>query len=226
MLKRYNFIINSENRLSGTRSNATFNINWSSLMDEGEYLLTFTFTGTTQLLVGNYNALVRMNGLSFNNFEITNTANGATSSNILGCLRFNGSLGFNQIGYLASSFTDNPPIHLLNRPNINQFNITINNTINNNSWVDDSVAGAGTATLSGTTLTIVTQTAGTLIIGSPVVISSTTYTITNYVTGNGGTGTYTVDTSGTISTATAFTVAARQPLGPYILELCFEKISN
>ena len=73
-----------------------------------------------------------------------------------------------------------------------------------NGMTLDNAGAVFTASISGTTMTVSAVTSGTVLVGA--VISGTGVTagtrITAYGTGTGGTGTYTVDTSQTVSSTT------------------------
>lgn len=224
-MSKYNVVINSEKATNSgsNRANLNYYIDWNSfLKEDGPYLMTATFASSAQILQGNYTYYVTMNGLSSNMYEIGTGGNPSTQ--IITTLKPGASIGTNTYSFLTSSMVDNPPIYLLQRPTIPNFNIQIRNSINNGLFSDDAIAGAGTATLAGTTMTIVSQTSGQIIIGTVITLSGTNYTVTGYGTGSGGTGTYTVDTSGTVGTATAYTTVQRNNLGPYMLNLSFEKV--
>ena len=225
MSKSYNVVINSEKALNAgsNRGSLNYYIDWNSfLKDDGPYLMTVNFTSSAQIFQGNYTYVLTMDGLSSNSYEIGTGGNPSTQ--IIASLKYGASLGTQQLCYLTSETNSNPPIYLINRPSLSTFNIQIKNTINNALFYDDANSGAGTATLSGTTMTIVTQTSGVIIIGTIITLSGVNYTVTNYGTGSGGTGTYIVNTSGTVGTATAYTTVQRNQLGPYILSLSFEKV--
>lgn len=228
----YNIIINSENNLNASsypnRASLKYFIDWKAIFinedPNQKYKLTWCFTSSRQMLQGNYTYLIYMSGLSSNQY-ITGSS-GSTSTTSIGAVKYGSELVTTGLSYLSTGLRDNPPIFLNSLPTQNEFTIEIRTTVNNSLFTDDSVAGAGTATLAGTTLTIASVTTGTLLIGTIVTISGTNYRILNYGTGNGGTGTYTVDTTGTIGTATAYTTTARNQLGPYSLLLNFEKVSE
>ena len=75
-----------------------------------------------------------------------------------------------------------------------------------------STAITGTCTQSGTTLTVVGITGGTIAVGSVLIIPGfSTSTVSAFVSGTGGVGTYTVNTTQTISTATAFSAGQVVP---------------
>jgi hypothetical protein len=226
----YNIIINSEKNLNSSsnpnRNSLKYFIDWESLFinenDYQKYKMTWAFTSSTQIIQGNYTYLLYMSGLSCNQYIVGTT--GASSSTSIGALKYGSSLSSSLPSYISTSITDNPPIYLLSKPTQNEFTIELRNNINNSLYTDDSSACTGTATLATTTLTIVSISSGVLFIGSKLTISGTTYKILSFGTGVGGTGTYTVDTSGTVGTATAFTTS-RAELGPYTLLLNFEKVN-
>ena len=79
-----------------------------------------------------------------------------------------------------------------------------NTYFENGITITNNAAAVFTAAISGTTMTVSAVTSGTVLVGG--VISGTGVTagtrITAYGTGTGGTGTYTVDTSQTVSSTT------------------------
>jgi hypothetical protein len=74
--------------------------------------------------------------------------------------------------------------------------------------LENDAAATVTASISGTTMTVSAVASGTVLVGA--VISGTGVTagtrITDYGTGTGATGTYTVDTSQTVSSTTITSV--------------------
>lgn len=78
----------------------------------------------------------------------------------------------------------------------------------NGMTLENDAAATVTASISGTTMTVSAVASGTVLVGA--VISGTGVTagtrITDYGTGTGGTGTYTVDTSQTVSSTTITSV--------------------
>jgi len=229
-----NVIINSEKNLDSSsypnRGTLRYYIDWDAVFasdpETTQYEMTWAFTSSSQILQGNYTYQIFMSSLSSNQFT-PGTTSGMNGTQCIGALKYGSNLGTNQLAYLSTNLRDNPPIYLNSRPTQNEFTITIRNTVNDGLFSDDQLAitSAGTATLSETTLTIATVSSGSLIIGTNIVLSGTTYKIVGYGTGNGGTGTYIVDKSGSVGTATAYNIVGRNELGPYSLVLNFCRVN-
>lgn len=119
----YNIVINSNSKIAGSnRSNYTYNFDWS-ILQEGEYILTYCFTAEGS-------AVHDLLTLEVDNLGLTNyTTSSNTSSkttNIIGFLtpqlKDVGSTHY----FVSSDF--NPPIYLNSKPRNNQFSIYIKNT--------------------------------------------------------------------------------------------------
>lgn len=219
MSEIYQLILNSKDAITGsTTSNAKYYVDWASFLPEGKYNVSFTYTSASNTLNTSKYPVISINSLYGSVFTSSLNA-GAPSSLQIGYLKQN-MITTTTMTFQADLAT-NPPLYLKSRPLNNNFNVCIFD--NSGSEYLDSATGAGTATLSGTTLTIATQTSGTLYIGTKITLSSVDYIITAFGTGTGALGTYTVNKSGTVSTAAAYTAIGAPPAA-YTLTLAFEKL--
>ena len=227
MGKRTNLVLNSTRATSGTVNNdLTYYVDWAAILDRTKkYLLTFTYMGA-------YN---HINSYRFPYITTTipvNNYSGGTSTNYnLGNLKFIVSQQSINTGNFEAKVIDNAPLYLENLPLNNNLNVRILDNMSNTAFFDEffSVAGAGTATSNGLVLTIVSQTAGLIQLGSVITISGNSRTIISFLTGTGGVGTYQLDSSLTVGTATAYTIPANQTGNPpanYILTLSFEEVDD
>ncbi len=222
--KIYNVILNSNNKITGTNSNANFNIDWSAVLPNGQYYLHLNYMGSANIYTGTRNAYVQISGL---NTRVHTSGNGAPTSQYLGMLKPIILVGgTTNTAYLQAEDNTNAPLFLEDRPLSNNVNIQIMDNFGL-EFRDNAVAGAGTATFvaSSNTLTIATQTAGTIIVGTVITMGAFTYTVTAFGSGSGSTGTYIVSTSNTsnVATATAYTSPQGNPPAPWIINLAFEQ---
>jgi hypothetical protein len=133
-LESFNIVMNSFNSTvaDGDRNSLQYLINFDFLPSGYEYDMTFAFTSTTSLVVGNWTT-VPLNSLTviqipelINNVWIAGSTSSCSSTPILGVVRLwatsSSTSGLN--GYQYATHTDNSPIRLNNRPNTNI--ITVN----------------------------------------------------------------------------------------------------
>lgn len=221
MPKVYQLILNSKDALSGsTTSNAKYYVDWASFLPDGEYNVSFTYTSGSNTLNTSKYPVISINSLYASVFT-SSSSSGAPSSLQIGYLKQN--LITSTTMTFQADLATNSKLYIKSRPLNNNFNVCIFD--NSGSEFLDSATGGGTATLSGTTLTIATQTSGTLYLGTKLTLSSVDYLITSFGTGTGGIGTYTVNKSGSVGTAAAYTTSGNPPAS-YILNLAFEKLNH
>jgi len=224
MGKITNLVLNSNNVTSGTVNNdLTYYVDWAAILDrKKKYVLTFNY-------MGGYN---HVNSFRFpyitTNIPVNNYTTRTSTNYNLGNLKYIISQQSINSGSFHANVSDNVPLYLENLPLNNNLNVRILDNVSNTPFFDEffSVAGAGTATSNGLVLTIVSQTAGLIQLGSVITISGNSRTIISFLTGTGGVGTYQLDSSLTVGTATAYTIPANQtgnPPASYILTLCFEE---
>ena len=230
MGKIYNINLNSINSTVGSlNSNANYVIDWANLLPSNKaFKLTFTFQASINAVNNFRFPYVTTNILGYS-FANANGATGFNNSYILGTLRLNTIFG-NYGNYIAN-IHDNPAIYLDSRPTNPLLNIKILDNLSKNEFVDSffTATGSGTATQSGFILTIATATAGLITLGTEITISGVKRTVLAFGTGTSGVGTYIVNVSSTISTATAYTFAQDldgNTISPYILTLSFEEIDK
>ena len=227
MGKITNLVLNSTNKTSGTVNNdLTYYVDWAAILDRTKkYKLRFSY-------MGGYN---HINSFRFPYITTTipvsnHTTNTSTNYN-LGNLKFFISQQSLNIGNLHATIYDNVPLHLENMPLNNNLNIRILDNISNTPFFDEffTVAGTGTATSSGNVLTIVSSTTGIIQLGTVITISGNSRTIISFLTGTGGAGTYQIDSSLTVGTATAYTYPANSTGNApsnYVLTLSFEELDK
>lgn len=130
-----NVLFNSNNKVSGTNSNANYYIDWAAILkDNKKYLVQFnylgqsnTFTAASKIATLNINIQGQENYITGNY--------GAGTSNMLGFLWPGNAL---PMGLYATS-NDNTPVFLNNRPTSNNVNVQI--LTNDNppvEWLDNA----------------------------------------------------------------------------------------
>ena len=152
----YNFCLNSNFGGNTPVTSSSFFIDWS-VMPEGEYKVSFTFTSsvasTDILITTNAVVYLDLGQASTSIIESSNALSGnAYRCGFLGCLRPTGY----QVGtvtptdYLTFLYADtntNPPIYILNRPRNNQVSVDIH-TSSTTTNTNYSPIGAYVLTLS------------------------------------------------------------------------------
>jgi len=145
--KNYNVVLNSNfctfDSAGNTNSNKNYYIDWSSILPDKKFKLTFSFISKTCII----NTLVQIPIITIdflnqaNNYKCqqSSTTYQATSSNILGLIFPSYLLSANSpFSFLRADKDYNTPIYL-SRPRQNYFNVSM---INNNNppvlWVDES----------------------------------------------------------------------------------------
>lgn len=251
----YRVIINSINSndinlLTTNTTKSKFFINWSRMIPEGKYELSFTYASQqTQTILSNNNALLKLNFINYSSYDLDKT------SFILGNLNVKGKSDLDNnsntlLTYLDASLTDNKPI-ILERPNDGELIIEIVNK-DNNYWSDDLTVYNGAAVVQTgaipTTQAILRNliTRARFIIGSQIIYNTGNYIyckIRDYLTGYGlsqyGDGTYSiytpnsafptsglsVRTGGTVNqSGVTYDLGRGNPPAHYILILNFKKI--
>jgi hypothetical protein len=231
--KTYNVILNSNNALNaltGLSNSLNYYIDWTAVLPEynKNYLLTWTYMGSNNFINGYDFPIISVN---FNTNNFINGNQGAITTQILGRLKQNLINGSTFQGYFDASISDNPPTMIIGRPMNNNITVSINSNQDGQPYYDNyfTPAGTGTATQSGNVLTIVSSTTGTIAIGTVITISGVARTVIGFGSGSGGVGTYWVNISATIGSATAYTFPASS-LGnipaPYLLTLSFEELED
>lgn len=146
MSKTYNVVVNSIFCTSETagqlNSDKKYYIDWSAIMPQGEYELTFTFISETNSLTSLANLpLIYVDFLSQANIDAVQPGYQATSSHFLGMLYPSVIHQPTDSSILRADRNSNNPIFLVNRPHNNEFRVQV---LNNNNppipWVDDAVA--------------------------------------------------------------------------------------
>ena len=133
----YNFCLNSNFGGNTPATSSTFFVDWS-IMPEGEYKVSFTFTSTIASSdLGNVNNAVIYLDLGQACQSIIESS-AALSSNtyrggFLGCLRqtsyATGALSLTDyIIFLYADTITNPPVYILNRPRNNSVSVDIHTT--------------------------------------------------------------------------------------------------
>lgn len=220
-----NLVLFSNKATSGTVSNnLNYYVDWKALLkNKQKYKVSFNYQGGN-----NYINTYRFPYITTNLITSNVTTNNVINYN-LGNL--SPTMATNNIGCFSAKRTDNPELYLYNLPLDNNLNIQILDSISNSAFYDEHITanGSGTATQNGNILTVATATSGFITIGTVITISSIPRTVIGFISGTGGTGTYQVDISATIGTATAYTFPGNStgnPPGQYILTLQFQELND
>ena len=152
----YNFCLNSNFGGATPATSSTFFIDWS-IMPEGEYKVSFTFTSSiTGTDLGNTtNAVIYLDlGQASTSIIEASTANAFNTyrSGFLGCLRQTSyatgtTTPTDYITFLYADTTTNPPVYILNRPNNSNISVDIH-TSSTSTTTNFSPIGAYVLTLS------------------------------------------------------------------------------
>lgn len=144
MNQSYNVVVSSNLCTPATTLNPAANknyyIDWSAILPQGEFELTFSFLSENNIINVFQNLpLIYVDFLSQANIDLCQPSYQASSSSLLG-LVFPTNIDPNSHHtYFRADTNFNPPIYLANRPYANDFNIRILNNANPPvSWVDDS----------------------------------------------------------------------------------------
>ena len=123
--KIVNVVLNSNNKASGTNNQATYYMDWSSILKNNtSYYLHFTYLGGSNVITGTKLALVYADFQTSNKAN-SSTQNGASSTQFLGFLKPIVFVGSSNTDYLQAEDNTNVPTFLETRPTNNQFTITI-----------------------------------------------------------------------------------------------------
>ena len=148
MNQSYNVVVNSNlctpETAGNTNTNKNFYIDWSAILPQGEFELTFSFISEVNVISAFLSLpLIYVDFLSQANVDVCQASYQATSSTLLG-LVFPTNIDPNtHHSYLRADKNFNPPIFLANRPYSNNFNISILNNANPGVlWVDDTAPTA------------------------------------------------------------------------------------
>lgn len=141
--KIVNVVLNSNNKVSGTNNQATYNIDWASILKNNTpYELHFTYLGSANTITGTNLAVVYADFITSNKSN-NSTQNGASSTQILGFLKVAQFAPNNNTNYLSAEDNTNAPTYLDTRPNNNLFTISIyNNASTPALWTDQNAAPA------------------------------------------------------------------------------------
>lgn len=146
MSKSYNVVINSNFCTSGTagqlNSDKKYYLDWSAIMPQGEYEITFSFISQANKLTSLANLpLIYVDFLSQANIDAVQPGYQATSAQFLGMLYPSVIHQPTDSSILRADRNSNNPIFLINRPHNNEFRVQILNNANPPiPWVDDAVA--------------------------------------------------------------------------------------
>lgn len=144
-MKSYNIVVNSNFCTSGTSANANsdknYYIDWTSVLPQAEYELTFSFISeaTNTINVLNNIPLVYIDFLSQANIDAVQPIFQATASQFLGMLYPTLIHQPSNSSFLRAEQSSNNPIFLVNRPYRNEFRVQILNNENPPvAWTDDA----------------------------------------------------------------------------------------
>lgn len=142
---------NGQNQLTGTDyttslttlSNSVYFpfVHWDRMLPEGKFKLTWTYTGSGNVIKGGKYAKIRLEGLRIDNTFETTSNNGAANNIDLGILKekikFDNDDNANtNVGFLTTDLDDNEPIYLERRPDNGPLTIKILNP-DDTLWYDD-----------------------------------------------------------------------------------------
>jgi hypothetical protein len=131
----YNFCLNSNFGGNTPATSSSFFVDWS-IMPDGEYKVSFTFTSaaTSSDLINNVNAVLYLDlGQASTSIIESSVAlsRNAYRAGFLGCLRpssfANGnSVTSDYVTFLYADTNTNPPVYILSRPKNNTISVDIN----------------------------------------------------------------------------------------------------
>jgi len=140
--EKYNIILSSQNCTSTTSSNdnndKSYSIDWTAIMPEGEYLMSFTYLGAPSNVQAFANLpLVWVDfGISQNNVYSQSSSFAQRSINI-GSLYPTYLDATGHKSTLRADLTSNPPIYLQERPSIKELKVLIQTPLKV-AWVDNA----------------------------------------------------------------------------------------
>ncbi|MEY3752044.1 MAG: hypothetical protein RLZZ354_586 [Pseudomonadota bacterium] len=149
-MKSYNIVVNSNFCTTATAGNANsdkdYYIDWTSIMPQGEYELTFSFLSKAAdaiTTLGNL-PLIYVDFLSQGNIDAPKPGFQATASQFLGMVFPIVIHQPTDSSVLRAEQSSNNPIFLVNRPYNNKFRVQVVNGANPPvAWVDDSAIPVG-----------------------------------------------------------------------------------
>jgi len=168
MGKIYNVILNSVNATNYSTSatnNLNYYIDWLAVLPNKPLKLTWSYFSGINFISGFKFPYLTF---SFDGVNYTTGSTGAPSTLIIGSLKPNMLVNTLEYGCYYASINDNAPIHLIQPPINNNFNVSIYANTDNRLFYDEfySVAGSGNATQAGYILTVTASTTGQINIGS------------------------------------------------------------
>ena len=120
MTKQINVILNSKSKTSGTTNEATYFINWKSILDpKKKYFLHWTYLGGSNTYTGTKLALVYLN---FNSNTFTNNTQ---TLQCIGFLKPIVLVGASNTVYLQAEDNTNLPVYLNSMPMNNNLVVSI-----------------------------------------------------------------------------------------------------
>lgn len=145
MVRSYNIVVNSNFCTSATAGNANsdknYYIDWTSVLPQGEYELSFSFISEATDTINALNniPLVYIDFLSQANIDAVQPGFQATASQFLGMLYPTLIHQPTDSCILRAEQSSNNPIFLVNRPYNNEFRVQILNNANPAvAWTDDA----------------------------------------------------------------------------------------
>ena len=153
--RTYNFCLNSNFGTGAPTASTKFFVDWS-LLPEGEYKVTFTFTSavTATDLGSTVNAILYLDVGQGSTSMIEATGTDNTYANIgqrgsfLGCLRQTSyPISTEYITFLYADINSNPPVYLFSRPRNNSVSVDIH-TSSTTTTTNYSPIGSYVLTLS------------------------------------------------------------------------------
>ena len=128
----YNIVLNSANLVSGNTSSAYYNYDWS-ILPQGEYKATFSFTSTSTNILDLNNVPLLHIDLGQTNSYTTNTLMNSVNSFCIGNLS---AVILNSTGFFRNGSCDLNTIYLKNVPSNKLFQVSIKNNATGLPWVD------------------------------------------------------------------------------------------
>ena len=141
--KNYNVVLNpnycTTDTAANTTSNKNYYIDWSAILPDKNFKLTFSFISEGSTILNLINIpIITIDFLNQANIDICQTTYQATSSNILGLIFPTYLDPNNHIAYFRADKNFNNPLYL-SRPRQNNFNVQmVNNAKPPILWVDET----------------------------------------------------------------------------------------
>lgn len=119
-------IFNSKNLISGNTQSASYMVDWNAILKPNtQYLCHFTYIGGANVYTGTKLACVYVDFNSQNIYQNLSSANGASTSQMIGFLKPIVLVGSSNTCYLQSETITNEEFLLTNRPSNGMVNIRI-----------------------------------------------------------------------------------------------------